>query len=574
MTDSDTHERLYHGGNVLALDGISAPAEALLVRGERIAAVGTKEQVRTAATVTPEEVDLGGASLMPGLIDTHPHMFHFGVLAYPLVDLSDARNHDDIVERIRRKAAEVPEGKWILTTPVGEPHYFIRRSWHDLAEGALPDRHVLDRASVDHPIWLQAWGPRTPNDCVFNTRGLAEVGFGRSHPDRVGNVWLEKDSTGEPTGRVHGSVNTYYSGDEYWDSLVAPLPILDFDAAVPGTLAAMSDYNRMGVTTVYEGHAMGVNEIGLFGMLDAQDSLTVRVLTSLEAENYAMPWDKPLSDDEFTANLSQSKEMTSTQGKMLRHNGVTLSRGGPCWPGFLRMHDAYKDPYGNETTGRTFVSGAKEATALRWCAQNDLRLNFIGAGYKDHDEFLDRAEALNSNIPLAGRHWILQHNYLCTKEQARRYAALGFDVTTSMSFCWGKGDLLEQRIGSHVWKDLIPLRRLLDAGLAVACGSDWGPKNIFEQIQLAETHQFCGSGRCNDGPDQVVTREEALLMWTRDAGRVLQWQGVGTLEAGSLADMIVVDRDPSSCDVDSLPDTKVVQTVVGGRVVHDDGLLR
>jgi predicted amidohydrolase YtcJ len=71
--------------------------------------------------------------------------------------------------------------------------------------------------------------------------------------------------------------------------------------------------------------------------------------------------------------------------------------------------------------------------------------------------------------------------------------------------------------------DLIPLRRMLDAGLVVGCGSDWGPKNVFEHIALAETHEFCASGRRNDGPAQRVTRAEALHMWTRDAARVLGW---------------------------------------------------
>ena len=60
---------------------------------------------------------------------------HFGALAEPLVDLADATSHDDIVERIAARAATTPTGEWIMATPVGEPHYFIRRSWRDLAEG-------------------------------------------------------------------------------------------------------------------------------------------------------------------------------------------------------------------------------------------------------------------------------------------------------------------------------------------------------------------------------------------------------------------------------------------------------
>jgi predicted amidohydrolase YtcJ len=212
-----------------------------------------------------------------------------------------------------------------------------------------------------------------------------------------------------------------------------------------------------------------------------------------------------------------------------------------------------------------------EELALAWCAEHDLRLNFIGAGYRDHDDFLARAERQHARTPLTGRHRILQHNYLCTAEQARRYASLGFEVTTSMSFSWAKGDLMAQRIGPYVWRDLIPLKRLLDAGLLVACGTDWGPKNVFEHLQLAETHEFCPSGRRNDDAAHKVSRDEAILMRTRDAARVLRWEGVGTLAPGSHADLIVVDRDPVTCVLDALPAARVLRTLVGGETVFDAG---
>src|SRR5690606_2731724 len=100
-------------------------------------------------------IDMRGGTLMPGIIDTHPHILHFAAQKAPLVDLTTAVNHDDIVERIRRRAAVTPKGQWILTTPVGEPHYFRRRSYRDLEERRLPDRHVLDRATTDHPVHIQ-----------------------------------------------------------------------------------------------------------------------------------------------------------------------------------------------------------------------------------------------------------------------------------------------------------------------------------------------------------------------------------------------------------------------------------
>ena len=154
---------LYSGGRVLVLDGVTPPQEALVVRDGRVAGVGDAGDMTRLAGQGARCVSVRGATIMPGLIDTHPHLLHFGAFTEPLVDLSDARDHDEIVARIRRRAAETPAGEWIMTTPVGEPHYFLRRSWRHLAEGALPDRHVLDRATREHPVFIQAWAPVIPN---------------------------------------------------------------------------------------------------------------------------------------------------------------------------------------------------------------------------------------------------------------------------------------------------------------------------------------------------------------------------------------------------------------------------
>jgi predicted amidohydrolase YtcJ len=564
----------YRGGRVhpMTANGPSA-ATAVVVRDSRIVATGTDADMRGVAGSGARFVDLGGATVLPGFVDTHPHLFHFAVLEYPLVKLWDAASHDDIVARIRERASTTQAGEWIMATPIGEPHYFIRRSWRDLAERVLPDRHVLDRAAPNHLVWLQAWGPTTPNICVFNSAALKALGINASTPDRQSNVWIEKDARGEPTGRLSGPVNTYYTGDPYMDELLSRLPLLRPEFAVPATLEGISKYHQLGVTTIYEGHVMDATSIGLFQALRQNNQLNMRVLTSLEAENYSMPWQKPLTDEGFVANLELAREMKSTHDDLLRHNGVTLSRGGPFNPGFIRMSTPYTGPYGELTHGREFVPKHREKIALDYCAEHDVRLNFIGAGYADHDEFLANAEALAARTPIRDRQWILQHNYVCTEEHARRYARLGFVVTTSMSFSCAKGDLFEKRIGAHVWNDLIPLKRLLDAGLTVAAGSDWGPKNIFEHIALAQTHEFWGSGRRNDTPAHKVSREQAVRMWTNDAARALGWEGVGSLAPGNHADLLIVDRDTLSCPTEDLASTQVLRTVFGGNVVHDSGAL-
>src|SRR5262245_3180823 len=204
----DATTLILRGGAVVTCDAQDRIAEAVAIRGGRIVAVGDEADVRAAAGAA-RVIDLGGATVLPGFVDTHPHVMHFGAFAEGCVDLSDAKDHADIVRRIAARARATSPGNWVMATPVGEAHYFIRRSYRDLAEGVLPDRHVLDRATSEHPVFLQAWAPVTPNALVFNSRALALLGIDANTPERVNNVWVEKDADGAPTGRLHGSVTNY-----------------------------------------------------------------------------------------------------------------------------------------------------------------------------------------------------------------------------------------------------------------------------------------------------------------------------------------------------------------------------
>lgn len=570
---SDGATTLYRNGRILTMEDGDPVHEALATRAGRVLRAGTLAEVRAAAGRGAEEIDLRGASVMPGIVDTHPHVIHFGVIEGAAVDIKDAASHDDIVRRIAARAATTPKGEWIMATPVGEPHYFLRRSWRDLAEGRLPDRHVLDRAAPDHPVWIQAWAPVIPNVIAFNSAGLAKLKITRETPDQVEHVWIEKDAAGEPTGILRGSVTNYYTGDAFMDSLLVQLPLMQPDKLISGMAQAQAMFAKMGVTTGYEAHVMDRPLIEAYRFLRQSDLLTMRILAAPEAEYYALATSVKITLDEFQDRLREAVTLVDLGDDVFRVDGVTISRGGPCWPGFMLMREPYKGPYGELTGGVSFIPKEWCEIAMRFAAEHRLRLNVVVAGSAEHDDYLDQLEATDREFGIKGRHWVMQHAFFVDETQARRYAALGIDVTTSMSFSWGKGDMFVERMGEHVLKDLIPLRRMKDAGCRVACGSDWGPKNIFEQIALGTTHELCGSGRRNDGPAQKVTRAESLAMWTREAARILQWEGIGTLAAGNHADLVVVDRDPLTCPVESLPATRVLRTSLGGRTIYDAGAI-
>jgi predicted amidohydrolase YtcJ len=274
---------VFLGGPVHLMDGVTPPHHALVIRDGRVLAAGTEAAMRALAGPDARTVDVEGGVVMPGLVDTHPHVLHFTARLRAVVDITGARDHADIVGRIRAQAARTPRGEWIQTTPVGEPHFFIRRSYRDLPERRLPDRHVLDRATTDHPVFIQAWGPTTPNVCAFNTRGLRAIGVNDLVPDRVADVWIEKDERGALTGIFRGAVNNYYNLDPYWTQIITRMPGPASWELHDSTIAGMAEANRQGVTTIYEPHNMTPAHVETYRRLREERALTVRVMTALEA---------------------------------------------------------------------------------------------------------------------------------------------------------------------------------------------------------------------------------------------------------------------------------------------------
>lgn len=562
---------LIRSSRILTFDEARPVVEAVLVEDGVIRDVGSFAEL---APGDVEIMDAGDAVVMPGLIDTHPHVMHFGALRGGLVDLSDAVDHADIVERIRARTAETPPGEWIFCTPVGEAHYFIRRSWRDLAERRLPDRHVLDIATSEHPVLIQAWAPRTPNIVAFNSAGLRAVGLSDFIPDQVCDVEIDKDEDGRLTGILRGPVNNYYTYDPFWGQILLKLPPLDPAHAVPGVLDEMARFSARGVTAVYEGHAMEPIHVAMYQQLRAAGMLTMRVQATHDVESAIFyPFD-PLSPADFDERLnSLAPQSLDLSDDLFRIAGMTISPGGPCFAGHFAMHESYSDPFGRPTKGNRFVSLDKEESFVRFCAQHGIRANICVGSYREHDDFLEIAERVVREYDFRDKAWILQHAITISPDHVRRYQALGFQVTTSVGFAWGKGAMYDERIGRHIWRDMVPLRRMLDAGLDVCGGSDWGPKNPWEQIALAQTHEIVGTDLRNDGPDQVVTRAESLAMWTTNAAKVLGWNEIGSIRPGNHADLIFVDRDPLTCDVEDLKQTHVHRTLLAGNVVHDDGAL-
>ena len=565
---------LLSGGSVLTQNDKRETHEALALEGDRVLGTGTLSDMRRLAGASARQLDLHGACVLPGLIDNHPHSLHFGSFDAGCVPLYDARDHADILARIRQRAAVTPRGEWILTTPVGEPHYFIRRSWRDLPERRLPNRQELDSAAPDHPVWIQAYAPVVPNVCAMNSKALQVLGFTRDLPDYIDNVFVDKDAHGELTGIFSGYVTNYYNSSRFWlTRVLTQLGPPSDEFWYRGALAGQRAAARRGVTSAYEGHAMDPEHIAAYQRARNEGQLKMRVLATLEAAPLAFDFGMGLADERIRANLALAAKLTQTVDPLFRVNGVTLGVGGPGWSGHMPRNRNYSDPFGRPTCGHSFISGAMEREAIDYCLRNNVRLNLMPTSGRDHRRFLANLETFLAEWDVSARQWVMQHNIFIDDATIGRYAKLHFHLTTTLSFCFGKGDMYRERMGQQALKELIPVGKMFASGANVGLGSDWGPDSPFEHMALAETREFAGSGYRHHGPGYSIGRQQALDGWTINNARLMQWDGIGALQPGYKADLTIVDRNPLTCSIDELPQTRVLRTALDGKDIFDTGSL-
>ncbi|GIJ81527.1 hypothetical protein Asppvi_000026 [Aspergillus pseudoviridinutans] len=421
---------------------------------------------------------------------------------------------------------------------------------------------------------IHALAPKTPNICAFNSVALKILGIGPSTPDRVNDVWIEKDGNGCPTGILRGSVTSYYNDDPFFVELLRKMPSLIQPDLVPAALVeAMADYNALGITTIYEGHAMEFTHIDAYRAFKERKCLTPRVQACPELQPGAMPGDPELSVAEVTSVLEKALSLRDVRDDWLRIDGVTACTYGPCYGGYALWKEGYLAPNGETITGKRSVSEENMRVAYDFCTQKDLRLNLCSVTPDEHDEHISMTVEMMRKYGVKRTGWIVQHGIIIRPDQAKQLAELGFDMTVSSSFTFGDGDMVRERISPQTLELLNPYRHLLDAGLNVAASMDWGPTNPFEQMQLAITHKMYPSGLSNAGTGQVVTRAEAFEMWTRNGAKVLGWHDIGSIRPGNHADFAIINRNPITCELDALPSTKVLRTVVGGKIVFNNGTL-
>ncbi len=531
-------ELLIVGGDVFTADVAQPKAEAVAVVGNRIAAVGSAREL-VGRFPGARQVDVGGRTVVPGLVDAHNHFLATGEMLATLdVRYPAVASVDDLVAALATAAASTPSGHWVEATGFDHAKY-----------DRPPTCHDLDRATTDHPVFV---GHVSGHQGVANSHALAKQGVTRDTPDPAGGH-IVRDEDGEPTGLLVEAalgllqpveVELGHHGPNFHFRRPMSELVSAVDRAGQAFLAA-------GLTTVCDAQ---VTRRELRAYQEA------RRLERLRVRTVCMPLSHQLPELVSLGLASGWGDDWLRLGAMKFYADGSLI-GGTAW---------FSQPYGErgELTGSAywepteFVEAVCQAHAAGW------QIGVHAQGDAGIEMTLDAfAEALQ-RAPAADPRFRIEHAGGPTVAQVVRMAALGVVAVNQPSYLRDSGDEFLTRLGGRAER-LQPWREELAAGVRVVVSSDSDVASYRPVRTMAAALDRTTSGGLPIGANQALTLEEALRAHTIEAAFALRMDDrIGSLEVGKLADVAVVDGDVWGASPGELAELPIWLTVLDGQVAY------
>jgi predicted amidohydrolase YtcJ len=536
------------GGSVATMDAVRRWASAVAVRDGRIAAVGSDREVASLAGSRTRRIDLAGRTLLPSFQDAHVHpsMAGVGLLRCPLHDLP--RSLDAYLAAISAYAGSHPDAAWIL----GDGWYM------EAFPGGTPSRTDLDRAVPDRPALFVN---RDGHGAWVNTRALQVLGIGRDTPDPVSGR-IERGADGEPSGTLHEGA---------MEMAKAQLPSTTVDEIADGIELAQAYLHRLGVTA-WQDAWVRPDDLRAYRTVAERGRLTGRVTA-------CHWWERDMGGEQIE-DLVERRRWGAID--RLATNTVKIMQDGVAENYTAAMLEPYLDGHGRATSNRglSFVDPeALKGHVTRLDAEG-FQVHFHALGDRAVREALDAIEAARrTNGPSGHRHH-LAHLQVVDPADIPRFREL--DAVANMQPYWAcKDPQMVDLTLPYLPPDRAalqyPFRSLLAAGTVLAGGSDWtvSTPDVLKEVEVAVT-RVSPEDRAADPflADEALDLMDALAAFTIGTAYVNHLDDrTGSVEAGKLADLVVLDRDIFASDAGPAGDARVVLTLVDGVPVHEDPAL-
>ena len=535
--DRGSADLVLRNGHITTMDGASRVVGAMAVRDGRILALGDDALSGYTSSRT-HVLDLHGRTVLPGLIDVHTHVMQWAkAILRGEIDVGHNAVHSipEITKAVADRAGIVPRGEWIRGS-----------GWDDdkLAERRYITRHDLDSVSPNHPVYLIHVSGHLAalNNCALRTAGIT-----RETCDPQGGV-IERDTTGEPTGIVK---------DTAMEPLIALLPEDPPDINARAAKLICEKAAEMGLTTI---HDIYITPDEMRGYQEARRRgwLTLRIQMS--------PCLGKLSDAETLVQMGVS---TGFGDDLLKFGAVKMFADGGMGARTIAIHPpgVLGEP---ENLGVLCWTTADMKKAHLRTAAAGWQLETHAIGDRAIEQVLDSYEYVIRELGLKDHRFRIVHAGISTPRMQKRMRDLNVVVDGNPPFVHWIGSWF-LKYGPERVRWSYPARSYIENGVVEAAGSDCPvtPLSPWWGIWAAVVRRDLTTGQVL-APEECITVEQALTLYTRNGAFAgFEENSKGTLEAGKLADFIVIDRDVRSVAADELKDVKVLQTYVSGRCVYD-----
>ena len=517
-------------GRIVTLDDRSTVAEALAVSGDMIAAVGAGADISHLARSGTKIVDLGGRTVIPGLIDSHIHAIRAGLRFGTEVSWIGSPTIGDAMRRIRDGANAAAPGAWIVVAGGWTPIQF--------AERRRPTQSELAAAAPDNPVYVQLFY----GAALMTPKGLAALGIS-TDVDLPEGGKMARGKDGAPTGWIEGRFPAI-------TALYARLPGPTLAQGMDGTRRFLSELNRFGLTGVIDpgGYNLAPGEYEALFRLWRRQELTVRVVYSICAPT-------PGTEIEDLRTLTRFLPM-GTGDDWLRFNGigerVTWGMNNNSNP-----TQAQKDAY--------YRIGL-------WAAKRGMTLTMHWNEDRSVHHLLEVFERIDREVPLRPLRWSIAHLFDASDASLQRMKAMGVGWLMQNRTYFANARYLLERRGKL--GRIPPIGAALRMGLPIGGGTDahrvmdYNPFVALRWMLDGLTVERVETRDARERP----TREQALRIYTRGSAWFAHDEGRrGALTPGRLADLAVLSADYMSVPVADIGAIRSLLTMVGGRIVHADG---
>jgi predicted amidohydrolase YtcJ len=527
-------------GKVVTVDNEDSVAESIAVKNGWIIKVGSEDEIKPLAGPQTKVIDLKEKTILPGFIDTHEHCIRKG-LQMDWVDCRPMKSLDEVVSALKKKAESKPDGEWVVGS------WFDETQWSDQR---FPDMHDLDKASKKHPVYL---GRAGGHNSVANSLALEIAGVTKETGQPAGGH-IAKDETGELTGRldeiaamdmVKGIIPSP-TGEEEIELLVKNWPILE------------QTYLSWGITSLHEAH-IKAPQAHAYQRLDKNGKLKMRIGLMLDGMT---PYKGYATDD----LARQGVTIPFKWSDRLHVVGVKVGTDGAMGSLTAALNEDYSNDPGNMGIIRCTAEDLTDE--ITRCHQANLRTCTHAIGDRALDMTLDALEAAIKSKKWDDHRHRIEHAGYVLPRQLEKMKELNLNISASIGFCYPIGDSHIAALGPDRLCGYYPMKSFRDHGIVAAGNSDG-----FGQNWVLTGIYGCVARKSRTG--QYLCKEEAVPIM--DGIRAYTWNAAylegtedtkGSIEAGKMADFVVLDKDITTEPHESILVAKILMTIIGGEVVY------